>query len=159
MSCNSDYTIGEWQDILMLTLYVIALKAEDAKSAFSITKIPTLIKEAMSQQNFLVQGQKKYPENELINDVVSFLKPSKNGDKQNNFKKEIPKLETLVERVNTSLAEKSDEKEASEFRAFVYELSYEICKSAGGGFFGVGENVDASEAELLHKLKSCLLAE
>lgn len=159
MSCNSDYTQGEWRDILLLTVYTIALKAKEARTTFSMTKIPAFIKEAISLQNFLTAGQKKYPENELINDLVSCLKISDDAKDRNKFTEDLPQLEELVENVNRYLAEKSDETEASEYRAFVYELAYEICKSAGGGFFGISENVDATEAEFLHNLKSCLLAD
>jgi hypothetical protein len=66
-------------------------------------------------------------------------------------------FEPLIERVNDALKEKSNEKEAGEYRAFVYELSCEVCKSAGGGFLGLNPEIDAEEAEFLKKLKAALL--
>ena len=158
MSCNTDYTKEEWKDILALTFYAIVAKGKAVRNKISLTRIPTLLKEVVSLQSFLSAGQKKYPDNELISSVVIDLKPSGQNNDKSRFDGEIPDLETLVERVNQYLLKNSDDTEASEFRAFVYELAYEVCKSAGGGLLGLSENIDAAEAELLHRLKSSLLA-
>lgn len=156
MSCSSDYTPEEWRDLVTLAMYVLGSKILEAKNGIFFTRIAGMVKEAISSQSLLVDFEKKYPDNELVISVISCLKPGSSG-KSNELKDKLPPLEELVYRVNQILQEKSDEQEASEYRAFIYEFSYEICKSAGGGFLGISENIDAGEADLLHRLKSSLL--
>lgn len=161
MSCSSDYTKEEWREILTLSMYVLASKGMEAKKSVFFTKVAGLVKEAIVGQNLLLEFQNRYQHNELINNVIAELKPgvsSGSGEaKKFELSSKLPHLEELAHNVNQTLLKKSDETEASEFRAFVYELAYEICKSAGGGFLGLSENIDAGEAELLHRLKSSLL--
>lgn len=157
MSCSSDYTPEEWRDFLALTVYVMAFKARDAQKHMAIRKIPALVKEAFAHQGFLEEGRAKYAENELVNDVVNELKTPEQQQQRIDINNDLPDLEELIGRVNEALAQKSDDTEASEFRAFVYQLAYEVCKAAGGGFLGIGENIDAKEADFLHRLKSSLL--
>jgi hypothetical protein len=161
MSCSSDYTKEEWNEILSLAMYVLAAKGMEAKKSVFFTRVAGLVKEAIVGQNLLFEFQKKYQHNELINNVITDLKPgvsSNTGEaKRFELSAKLPHLEELVHNVNQTLRKNSDETEASEYRAFVYELAYDICKAAGGGFLGLSENIDAGEAELLHRLKSSLL--
>jgi hypothetical protein len=59
--------------------------------------------------------------------------------------------------VNAVLAEKADDQEAAAYRAFVYELAYEVANACGDGFLGMGERINADEAKFLQNLKALLL--
>jgi hypothetical protein len=160
MSNREDYSAEEWQDIILLGGIAMATKIVDGTNRLVMTpsRIFSIIKEAVTYQQLLDKVKNKYPDNDLIADIVTSMKQmnSQNPGSKANIKK-AKSLEPLVERVNECLAQKSDEQEASQYRAFVYELAYEVCKSAGGGWFGIGEQIDAQEAEFLQELKSLLL--
>ena len=158
MSSKADYTLEEWREILTLATYVMAFKVEKAKKSIIFTGVIGLVKELFVGQSSAVELQKKYVDNELIACIIAYLKPEKAGEKLD-FEMKLPNLEELVHNVDQTLLKKSDEKETAEYKAFVYELAYEICKAAGGGLLGLSENIDSNEAELLHRLKSCLLAD
>jgi hypothetical protein len=158
LSQNLDYSKEEWLDIMLLAGLAMATKVVEGTNRFSIFpgRLFGLIKEAVTYNELLDKVSKKYPDNELISEVVSSLKKPSHSQ-SNKVLKKVQEIEPLVDRVNVALAEKSDEKEAGEYRAFAYEVAYEVCKSAGGGFLGIKENIDAKEAEFLQKLKSALL--
>ncbi len=160
MSGREDYSVEEWQDIILLGGIAMATKIVDGTNRLIMTpsRIFGIIKEAVTYQQLLDKVKNKYPDNDLIADIVTSMKQmnSQNSDSKTQIKK-AKSLAPLVERVNECLAQKSDEKESSQYRAFVYELAYEVCKSAGGGWFGLGEQIDAQEAEFLQELKSLLL--
>ncbi len=118
-----------------------------------------LIKEGITFQTSLKKAADKYPTNGLIGSLVSGMTAGPGEKKEHDFPEKLPHLEELVHRVNQILDEKSDETEAGEYRAFVYELAYDVCKSAGAGFLGTGENINAYEADFLQRLKTSLLKE
>lgn len=158
MSDNTDYNREEWRDLVLLASIGLGIKFSQMSSAFSIKKIFSTVKEAFSYQQLLSKLQSKYPGNDLIADIVKNLqRTGKNSNEKSDFLKEINDFESLIARVNDTLQEKSHEKEAGEYRAFVYELACEVCKSAGGGFLGLNPEIDAEEAEFLKKLKAALL--
>ncbi|MEW6708776.1 MAG: hypothetical protein AB1403_03055 [Candidatus Riflebacteria bacterium] len=159
MSCKAEYTPQEWRDLTTLAFYVMGDKAGELKNSFFFTKLIGLIKEGMTFQTSLKKAAAKYPTNGLIGSLVSSMSAGPGEKKEHDIPEKLPHLEELVYRVNQILDEKSDDTEAGEYRAFVYELAYDVCKSAGAGFLGTGENIDAHEAEFLQRLKTALLGE
>jgi hypothetical protein len=157
MSCRYDYSIEEWDDILKLAAIGIIQKLCNVEVSFMMKGVFSVIKEAIAYQNFFAKAIEKYPENELIIDVIDSLKTQKSGKNKELKPENVPNIKKLADRVNALLEERSDEKEAGEYRAFVYELTYEIFNSAGGGFFGFSSNIDADEARFLRDLKAALL--
>ncbi|MFZ5951488.1 MAG: hypothetical protein ACOYXC_12335 [Candidatus Rifleibacteriota bacterium] len=159
MSCKAEYTPQEWRDLITLAFYVMGEKAGEIKKSFFFTRIIGLIKESLAFQASMKKASGKYPTNGLIGSLVSSMSAGPGEKRDCDVPEELPHLEELVYRVNQILDEKSDETEAREYRAFVYELAYDVCKSAGAGFLGTGENIDAHEAEFLQRLKTALLGE
>ncbi|MGM0599390.1 MAG: hypothetical protein ACQETH_06190 [Candidatus Rifleibacteriota bacterium] len=160
MSDNTDYSPEEWRDLTVLAGIGIGRKVLKKANTFTIRKIFSTVKEAFSYQQTLGKLEQKYPDNQLIADIIKGLQKEKENNAFNNkseLMNDVKFFEPLIDRVNDALKEKSNEKEAGEYRAFVYELSCEVCKAAGGGFLGLSSEIDAEEAQFLKKLKAALL--
>ena len=159
MSDNTDYNKEEWRDLILLASIGLGYKFVKTQKNLSISKMFSMIKEAFSYQQVLSQMKSKYSDNRLICDIVANINNSSMNNNRHEMLDKIKNFESLVDRVNEILAEKSNPEEAGEYRAFVYELSCEVCKAAGGGFLGLSSDIDAEEAQFLKDLKKALLGD
>lgn len=158
MSSIDDYTKQEWRNIIILASHGIS-ELRLKKKRLSASMLVGIVKELAAFSGFFAKAKAKYPNNELVKDVAECLKDG-NKCKETYFLPETyPQVEDIAAKVNSILAKKSDKVEASEFRAFVYEMTFELCNASGDGFLGAGAKINASEAELLHRLKSSMLGE
>jgi len=163
MSKRENYDIQEWQDLRLLACCGILSKLPqglpDARKINSFSDAVIMIRELLALGNFLSQSLTKYADYQLMNDLILDLKENGKDIANDGSNVMIEDLDRLVSRANEILAERAEEGEAQAYRAFVYELAYEVANACGDGFLGMGNRINMSEAEFLHNLKTRLLGE
>lgn len=162
MSKRDAYDYEEWQDLRVLACSGILYKIEPGNSSGikkpnSLSGVVILVRELLALGSFLSLSLEKYGQHELMADLINDLK--ENGKSITSEKEpiEVGDIDHLVNRANEILAAKADETEAQAYRAFVYELAYEVANASGDGFFGTGARINAKEADFLQNLKARLL--
>lgn len=163
MSKRENYEIQEWQDLRLLACCGILSKLPagqpDSRKINSISDAVIMIRELLALGTFLSQSLTKYGDYELMNDLILDLKENGKDVANEGSPIMIEDLDRLVSRANEILAERAEEGEAQAYRAFVYELAYEVANASGDGFLGLGSRINMNEAEFLHNLKTRLLGD
>jgi hypothetical protein len=158
MSCRTDYTTEEWNELVNISFLGAYLVVGTARK-LRFSKVATLIRETIALQKFLARAKDIYPDNQLLQDILLEFRGHQRGERIDKFLPETGENEIIarVGSINKILAEKSIPVEAAQFKAFVYELAYEVCHASGDGFFGGGPKINADEARFLTILKRELL--
>ncbi len=162
MSGRNQYEPEEWKKLNLLAASGILYKVNGiSRGARSLSGVVVILRELVALGSFLAASLEKYGRHELLKDLINDLKERSkikvNAEEEEETQTEIEDLDALVAEVNAILAEKADEEEAQAYRAFVYELAFEVANASGDGFLGMGTKINAKEAVFLHDLKSLLL--
>ncbi len=162
MSTRTEYGFEEWQELRVLACSGILYKMEPGAGKAhqmpdSISGVVILIRELLALGSFLSKSMEKYGQYEMLSELITDLKENGKTISAETSPVSVADLDNLVERVNQILALKAREEEAQAYRAFVYELAYEVANASGDGFFGTGTKINAKEAEFLQNLKALLL--
>ena len=149
-----------------------------AMSGAAFSGVMGSIKEALANSKTILEGAKKYPENELIQEVVN--KPNSWGDaKQRNqyFQEilkekmqanDIKKPEEMVdfvlcecENLNTLLEEKASLEQTAQYKEWLLTIANNVASAAKeGGTLGFGGvRVSDSERDFYDRLKTTLKVE
>ncbi len=135
MSKRENYDIQEWQELRLLACCGILCKlrpgAPEVKKVKSLTDAVILIRELLALGSFLSQSLEKYGDFEFMRDMIGDLKDNGNAIASEGSPIMIEDLDRLVARANEILADRAEESEAQAFRAFVYELAYEVANASG----------------------------
>lgn len=156
MSQKSDYTEAEWTQLVGLS---VLIPVHLLKSGISPLSIIRKIKEVAAYTASRTKIVEKYPDNSLIKDIFSNLNADNQqvGDVFKECIEDRAALSNLIKEVNEVLIQKSDDTEAGEYKAAIYQYATEIASASGDGFFGGGAKINTQEAEFLHALKQELL--
>lgn len=156
MSQKSDYTEVEWGKLIGLSVTVPVYLLKKGLSALSIVR---KVKEVQAYTAFRAKIVEKYPNNFLVTNIfATFNTESKEtGNILSECLKSREALSSLINEVNEILSQKSDDGEAGEFKAAIYQYATEIASASGDGLLGGGAKINAQEAAFLHDLKRDLL--
>jgi hypothetical protein len=129
------------------------------------------IKEMIANTKSFIAGAKEFPDNEIIKGILPNLKDfedtkEKSKDMKIHYKewlksKNIDSFEKMqdaviedVKKVDELLKQKSDQKEAGEYKEWALEIAKNVANAAKeGGFLGFGgERISKEEREFFEKI-------
>lgn len=159
MSSRANYTPREWKKLHELTS---AIPFYLLKTDFSFFRAVGKLKEGQAFIEFVQKIQDMYPSNKLIKSLFQVDVNHEGKTNSPNLIKltgasAMDYFGDLIAECNQILNEKSDEKEAGELKAAVYQIATTVASASGDGFFGGGKKINKKEAIFLQFLKSNLL--
>ena len=162
MTNQADYSQEEWQTLLDGPALVGTLIMLAGKSGLGS------MKESMAVAAGILSGVNEYPENELVQGIISSRKGGMKSTVENlssdnpylGLKPEAL-LEAVVDRckdINLLLSRNSSSAEADEYKQWMVDVGQRVAEAAKeGGFLGIGgERVSEAETDALKQIRTAL---
>jgi hypothetical protein len=161
MPVRNNYSSQEWETLVELPYLAAAAVVELSESG-----TPGKIKEVFSIYPGVNESARRFPNNVLIQAILSYDEQQEKKEKKAKKKQIHPSERQGVgayvlkkcHEVSSVLEQKCSAREASEYRQWLILCAEHVAKAARvGGFFGVGgRDLDEHETQFLSELRNVL---
>jgi hypothetical protein len=112
-----------------------------------------VLREFHNGTKFIEEAKRTYPQNALIQNMVSGIVESVNDIQSYTIAQRRATENTYRTRINEAARILVDDSEAKEFKYVLVELAKKVAAAAGHGLFGSGEKVSLAEGEFVLALQ------